>query len=336
MYTSPFIEAHSTMQYGTLVTGNFMQRSDPHQHSKDLFAEKSHFNRGQYFLQGQRRRLDIWSILLNLFVPWLLFCGVYVLVSFQLHFQHAALCWIIVGLCFLVGVALPVGFAATQTLRKYTNPEYQPSWALFLGFTCLVAFFTAAYSAQYNFMHFMRPYYEYLNLASYTDLDTNEYVGQQLMDAGRITFVNGTQLDLTHSMGFRNTNMFCVAPIFTKNSTFKTKSLDFWAVGKDCCSGNQADFHCRGFANPRSGALRLINEWDRPFYRLAVQQAEATYKITAAHPLFFEWVPDVEETLLSFAQTGYKNCLIWCISAFLLQAFLTVSSSLAFAKLIHA
>lgn len=55
----------------------------------------------------------------------------------------------------------------------------------------------------------------------------------------------------------------------------------------------QANFHCDHFNNPHAnGGYRLMTDNDRPFYRLAVQQAEATYKIRAVHPLFFEWAID--------------------------------------------
>jgi len=301
-----------------------------------IFSEKPPCSRGKVFLHGQRHRLNVHGILLSLFAPWLLFVFVYAVLSFRIHYGQPQICYLLTALAFLFGVAAPGIFAANQTKKKITDTNYTPSWNIYLVGTCFLAFFVGAFSGQYNYGRFMQPYYDYLNLAVYEDLDTNEFVGQQLMDAGRINFKAGTALELNHSMGFRNTEMFCVAPIVTKHSPYKALSNDFWAVGKNCCSGSQADFHCKGFSDPTStGALRLISQSDRPFYRLAVQQAEATYKITATHPLFFEWVHNADTSMESFYTAGVADFVMWICCYFLFQATLTAMAALAFSKLVH-
>merc|ERR1719506_167791 len=154
-----------------------------------------------------------------------------------------------------------------------------------------------------------------MNLAHYHDVDTNVYLGQQLMDAGQVDFKKGTALDLGRSMGFKNHDIYCVAPIVTKGSG--AQSVDFWAVGKNCCSGVAADFHCSGFSDPKAtGVIRNMHDEDRAFYRLAVQQAEATYKITASHPLFFEWVHSAQEAIDHFWHKGLTTYLLWICSYF--------------------
>jgi len=301
------------------------------------YRENEKFNsvraRNDFFAKGQRKRLNIIAILISLLMPWLLFCFVFAVLSFGLHYTQPSVCYGLALLAFLGGVGLPSLLAANAMKRKLVDPTYQPSWYLFLAGTCLLAFVLGALAGQSNYTTYMLKYYNLKHLAHYTDVDTNAYLGQQLMDAGRIDFKAGTKLDVSRSMGFKNHDEYCVAPIVTGSST-QALSVDFWAVGKNCCSGVAADFHCEGFSDAQaSSVVRLMSDVDRPFYRLAVQQAEATYKMTATHPLFFEWVHSEEETMNDFAQRGSVNYFVGICSYFLLQIFLTAATTLLFSKI---
>lgn len=304
--------------------------------NQDGFAMKSPFHRGMFFMMGQRRRLNIVAILISLFVPWLLFCFVYAILAFELHYKLPMLAYLLILLAFVCVVGSSAFFAASVIKKKYTDPAYTPSWYIFIAITSILAFGVALAFGEWDYIGNMQPYYNLSNLASYKDIDTNVYLGQQLMDAGSIEFKKGTALDLSRSMGFKNDDIYCVAPIVTKGSVQKPLSVDFWAVGKNCCSGVAADFHCSGFSDPHAtGVIRQMHNEDRPFYRLAVQQAEATYHMTASHPLFFEWVHNAEEATTSFAHRGYQNFVVGIFAYFLVQAFLTAAIALAFSKLMH-
>jgi len=304
---------------------------------RDPFAAAAQPNRG-FFMQGQRKRMNIVAVLLSLFVPWLLFCFVDAVLSFSIHYRQPLLAYILVVLAFLGVVGTSSIFAAQAVKKKLTDPTYQPSWYIFIAVTALFAFCFGLFAGGYNFETNMQRYYSLENLAQYQDIDTNAYLGQQLMDAGRINFKPGTTLDLGRSMGFKNHDIYCVAPIKSKagagDSASAMSSVDFWAVGKNCCSGVSADFHCAGFSDPSAlGVIRSMHDEDRAFYRLAVQQAEATYKMTANHPLFFEWVHDADEATNHLATKGYTNYMLCIVSYFMLQGFVTAVVALAFSKL---
>lgn len=276
-------------------------------------------------------------------LPWFVFAGVFALSSFWLRFSRPILAYSCIVILFLGGVLVPLLLTVDGAKKKLADPfSYQPTWYIFLSVTCLVAFILGWILGDQNYTGYMHPFYSLTHLAHYDNVDTNVAVGQQVMDAGRITFKNTTALDLGHSMGFKNHDVYCVAPIITKSSLngksiSSLASVDFWAVGTNCCSGVQADFHCKGFADPHAnGAIRLMGNQEeaRALYRLAVQQAEATYKLTATHPLFFEWVQNVDDATWQFAQDGYVNFISGICIYFLVQIFLTIVAMLAFSKMV--
>lgn len=289
--------------------------------------------------RGQRKRLNMIAILIALFAPWSLFVFMVAVLSFSVHYTSPYITYLVTLFTFLGAVCFP-GFLTAQAMkRKYTSPAtYQPNYYLFLFVTCLLAYVIGSTVGEGNYTSQMYKYYSLTHLTTYDNIDTTFDFGQQYMDAGVMKFKKGTVLDTTKSMGFKNTDMYCVAPIITRSNPNSTNDLtyDFWAVGKGCCSGYQPDFHCPGF-NDRaaSGGIRLMHDDDRPFYRLAVQQAEAMYKISAVHPLFFEWVHDTDEAINGFAQRGYTTFILSIASYFLLQSFFVVCTSLIFSKYLH-
>jgi len=132
-------------------------------------------------------------------------------------------------------------------------------------------------------------------------------------------------------MGFKNLETYCVAPIVIGDQPLAR--YDFWAVGLNCCSGNSGDFHCGEFSNPSAQAgLRLMNDDDRAFYRLAVQQAEATYTIEATHPIFFQWMQDPLSELASYQDDGMKLYFYSVFAFFGLQLFLVAFAVVFFSK----
>jgi len=292
-----------------------------------------------FFAASQRQRMDLVSIFQCLILPWALFCFIYGVMSFQIHYLRPTLSYI---LC-LIGI-LPViasGLLALHTMWQKLRPDkqiHEPKWYIFLFITMLVAWILGIVLGKLNFKTNLDPYYNYINLNQYRSVSPATMRGQQLMDAGRVHFVNGTGLDLRRSMGFRNLDTYCVAPISLKGVSSGTMlpmaSYDFWAVGLGCCSGNAADFHCGDYLNPNAhGGLRLLKDKDREFFRLAVRQAESAYNIKATHPLFFYWSEDPTAEMDSFKDEGYKFFLIGMLLHFGWQLLSVCLAAAGFSKL---
>lgn len=183
-----------------------------------------------------------------------------------------------------------------------------------------------------NYRTYMAPYYDLGMMNNYTMVYPNRLKGSQLMDAGIVEFAPGTRLDVKKSMGFKNKELFCVAPITFGASPLE--SYDFWAVGTDCCSGNQADFHCLNYNNPEaSGGIRLMSSWDRAYYRLAVQQAEAFYNIKANHPLFFTWSVHPSTKAEKMKEDGHAAWLAWVASYLIIQLFAVLVATMIFSRI---
>mmetsp|Transcript_53489 Transcript_53489/g.152417 ORF Transcript_53489/g.152417 Transcript_53489/m.152417 type:complete len:361 (-) Transcript_53489:79-1161(-) len=289
-----------------------------------------------FLVRSQRQRMNLVSLFLCLFIPWILFCLMYAVMSFQLHYLRPWLCYVLCG-CGLLPVVISAGLAVRSMIAKLLPDQArEPQWFIFITLTMFVAWILGVIFGDLNFWTNMQLYYNYMNLNEYNLVNPATMRGQQLMDAGRIHFTNSSGLDLRRSMGFRNLDVYCVAPISIRGAgtMLPLASYDFWAVGLGCCSGNTADFHCGDYDNPRARTgLRLLRDDQRAFFRLAVQQAESTYSIKARHPLFFYWGEDPTQEMVYYRDEGYKYYLIGMLAHFGWQLLSTTLAASGFAKL---
>lgn len=271
------------------------------------------------FVDGKRKRINLVAILINIFLPWAVFTTVYTLLSFTFHYEHPGMLWpIVMGFFFFVLLIWAMGYKARTKQRT-------PAWWTFAGISCSVALVLGVVAGNLNYQYYLMPSYAINNLNTYPNADVATESGTQLMDVGKAYFIAGTHLDFTKSMGFKNDDIYCVTPITKGNAVLE--SYDFWAVGINCCSGTTADFRCGEFNNPKArSGMRLVNAYQRPFYRLAVQEAQAAYHIKANHPLFFEWVQDPVDLL---EQNELKGWRIFCMGVFTFLGVMTLAVGLA-------
>jgi hypothetical protein len=275
------------------------------------------------FVYSKRRKLNCLGIFLNIFIPWIVFMWVYFTISFKTHYNFPTWAHVIVGLITLASVGTGL------VLIYLAKDEFTPYWYKFSTLQCLIAIVVAYCVGYWNFYWHMAPFYDWQRLKTYPYVDTSKELGQNLMDAGTVYFAAGTSIDLAQAWHFKTDQVdhmihrYCVAPIVTGGAP-STGSYDFWAIGMDCCAAAAADFRCGDFANgkARSG-LRLLEDWHRPWYKLAVQQASALYGLKAKHPLFFHWEQDPLDKVHKFADKGSQWYLIG-IAAFFTYNFTVV------------
>lgn len=278
---------------------------------------------------GRHSRFNFPAICACLFLPWLLFCLMYSVMSFSLHYKEKGICYLCVffGMIFVIIMAK----VALDSVKDQ-NPQNDPTWFVFLAAACFIAWLSGVILGDLNYFYNMEPFYDATNLNNYPSVDPSKMPGQQVMDAGQMTFVPGSKLDFKKSMIFHNLDAYCVAPIVNSNDKSQS-NYDFWAVGMNCCSGVPGDFSCGEYNNPVAlSGLREMREDRRNFFRLAVKQAEAAYNIKAKHPLFFHWMQDPTAEMNAYQDEGFKYFVFGVYAFFAFLLFLVIVAVVSLSK----
>jgi hypothetical protein len=288
------------------------------------------------FMQPRRRRLNLLACFQVIAVPFVIFGGTMYLWGFSVHNNDPKWCYLFV--VFNVILAIVLGVKALLIYKRYRKDRWvvpwyllndDDTWFLVLAVQVLISCFAGVLVGQYIWEDFSSSYYKLSLLHNYVDIDPIQ-PGQAYLDAGSVLFKDLSYVDTGKAIGYKDGNVWCVAPIkFTTNATADT---DFWAVGKDCCTGFPGSFNCQedrsdSFAH---GGLRAVDDADLAMYRLAVTQAIGEYKphsdflidgrMNTVNPLFFHWVRDPVARINS-----YWNDAVWTYKAALI-AFLIINS----------
>jgi len=276
--------------------------------------------------KSRRKLLNCHSIFLALVLPPLVFTVMIWLMSGDIRRKHGTATWFVASL--LLVFSLVFGGYSILEKKKQTAT---PSWSLYLALSLLAATVLGFLLGNYTYTSHMQQAFDIGELNSYVNVDPTQVRGEQLMDAGIIEFTPGTYVDINKSMAFKEKVMYCVAPITAGNSALAT--YDLWVVGTNCCNGDEQKFNCLGVSD-NFGVIRLMSDKARPYYRMAVQQAEATYGVRALHPLFFTWVPDVPTEELHW-RLWSRNFVLTAMGAFfVVNLFCVGVASFAFSKLV--
>lgn len=269
------------------------------------------------FAPGQRMRMNVVPMFLNLFVPWGLFvfcCGI---TAFWVMYKAPYLVWSVIGLLFVLWLVT----AVKAWWARETDPN--PTWYTYTSFIVLVALIAGTVTGLSIYNAFTKKYYQVMDLKVGTDVDPALVPGQQMMDTGIFNFVAGATFDELRGWHFKSHSLYCVAPIISNTTAIPVdQTYDFWAVGTDCCSLSSSDFRCGawGSAQAKSG-IRATVQSDVEYYRLAVQQAESLYGFQAPNPIFVIWSQDPMMEVLSWNQQAFKNFMVASAFSFVTFAF---------------
>lgn len=279
------------------------------------------------------------SLILHFCLPSVLFACMFGVLAFAMHYTHRSLCYFILALgAVIVAISLLVAALAVRRKRKGDTSVRAASY-VFLSVSLVVAFVLGVTFGSTCYKVYMSKYYDMTTLSLYPNVDVSYVGGAEVMDAGRIVFSTGSKLNTSMTMGYKDGSTYCVAPIVTASPTRRPMvSFDFWAVGKDCCSGNpliKSDYTCAEFDNPRAhSGMRLLDS-DLP-YKLAVEQAKLAYNIHSDHPLFFHWVEDPIGEVSSLEAHGFNWFILAVLIFSALQLFAVIVAAVAIPKFLSA
>lgn len=275
-----------------------------------------------------RARFDFFNMFVSAIVPAIVFAIVAGVLSFHLHFKNTLLTWVIVICCLA-----PAAVAGMLAARARKDAPTDAKWLLFLCVMSLLAWLFGIAIGSANYSANMLPYYDILALNLNPSVDPSAS-GEAFLDTGRILFQPGSKLDMTKAMGVKITSTYCVVPVVdpSLNKTSAGVGYDFWAVGINCCSSiqPQAQFSCPMTQEFVAHAgIRWMDDSARPFFRMAVQEAEATYKIQARHPIFLRWMADPTAELASWSEKGWSTYLKYVFAVLVFMCFIAIVAGLA-------
>lgn len=248
---------------------------------------------------------------------------------------------------FLITLGLPVVLSLIWAFKNYKDLRAgRPivRWLLIMNVTMLITIPIASVFAEHTFLTFSQPYFDYEAMASYVNVDPSVDRGQTYMDAGQIYFRENARVDTHRAIAYQDGDIYCIAPIILENlhdddvgrghseghaatsphsktghQLPPSGTVDFWAVGMNCCEPSGLHFKCGETLNPlaRSG-LRVVRHDVRPFYVLAVQEWSAWLHLPSKHPIFLHWVEDpllqVDNLWLQSLSSFYLNTFLCFVS----------------------
>lgn len=261
-----------------------------------MYDEKSLLRGG-----GRWRRVKWFlKVLFNIFAPWLLFWGVYSATVGWLHHYWPQVTWTIVISAWIFVVVTTILYRRAARRGR----AYDAIWGLFLTLSLALSIIAGTMIGNREYETYWHNFYDFQALESYVNINPLEDVGKAYMDGGQYYFKEGSHVDTTRVVAFKNFDIYCIAPIVRQqlDDEGKKKSgqpplnippsgtIDWFAVGVNCCKPDGEDWACSP-GNARNG-LRVLKVDHRPFYNMAATMWSTKYDIPSKNPIFVEYVTD--------------------------------------------
>lgn len=244
----------------------------------------------------------------------------YLCVSFRLRYDSPAIAVLLGPLLFLC-----LTVAATVTAVLFFRSRRPSRTMIGLSLGLWIGLIAGTILGDKNWYATAVNYYTYQDMGTYVNVDPAVDKGQSFMDAGVVYFKESSYVLTQKALAFHNGKHYCVAPIVREPVEYqggsanlesqtgfvlqRSGTVDFWAVGTDCCPGTDVlTFNCGETRSQlaRSG-MRALNDNERAMYLLAVQEWAASTGLPVRHPVFFTWVKDPMQQQEAFMDNAWNN-----------------------------
>lgn len=240
-------------------------------------------------------------------VPFALFLGTAVVFTFMYHRSSGFLLGflnlaVILFAWSALAPTLKARFPAVQERASWPGLSIR-SWGARQFALSAAALLVGAMAGYFNYCTGIRDYYAFWEHNQYTNVWPDEPAAAHA-DASAIVFAVGTSPDSARAAGFiAGRHVYCAAPVRMVASQ-GSPVIQYWAVGKDCCTNQPPTFTCGDAASGARSGITLYNRSnifdfavsrDTDFYHTALRQAAALNGLaTADVPLLLEWSADVD------------------------------------------
>jgi hypothetical protein len=103
------------------------------------------------FAVGQRKRLNVVSVFMGLFVPWAVFTVNFALLSFPVHYENPTFVYLIIAASF-ASICILGLFKCCEHRRTVEIDEKEPSWLQYLVLTSMVAWVVGVVLGNINYL----------------------------------------------------------------------------------------------------------------------------------------------------------------------------------------
>lgn len=310
--------------------------------AKDPLLKKAHQKVGKVMFDKENISTPpaqrVFQLTVLTLLPFFVYATVLYLFS---HKFYSAPGGCIAAFCIVVGVCGLQYMVVDHCTRRPAQ-----KWKKWVGGLGGVSAFAGLIVGLYIHYEWMLLNAKYTNMMKYSNVAASQ-PALQFEDAGSLLFTEGTTVDRTRAVGYRNirtSQTMCVAPVVDGQMS-PTDPIVFFAIGVNCC-GWRSSFHCDDAAKSgtRGGLLmlepdRLVSpamEWavDGDFngeaFEAAIELQKSVFAVSAAkHHRMLRWVKDPLADIDNYRKRGLEACIISCVGFFIVSGLMIVNDVVA-------
>lgn len=180
-------------------------------------------------------------------------------------FRHLFVLSVVIFLACLAAAAGIAFYGSKKADERY--------WIVIMGCASAVVTLLGLFVGFFLYYRLIVYYDRYVEMRTYSNVGGSQGVSQ-FSNASMFTFTKDSRLDVMRAVGYKSRwtgEVYCVAPVVDSTMT-SADSINFWAVGENCCLARGA-FECEDAQDSSVlSALVMLEPEDvvRPFMRWAV------------------------------------------------------------------